>query len=408
MRCAGIVAEYNPFHNGHKYHIQSARCLTGCDKVIAIMSGGFVQRGEPAIFDKFTRARAALECGADMVIELPTVFALSSAEQFARGAVRILNSSQIVDYLCFGSECGELSALTSFVAASDTNSEELGNSIRAMASDGKSYSRSFYEASLKSPASAFAADVLKTPNSLLAAEYIRSLKATSSHILPYCIKRKGAQYGETDMCGEYSSAAAIRNALSNSIGALNVLNAIPSEIRDRFVSACDSCNFSERERIFFKLLQYRVLTSDISYLSSIAHVTEGLENVMFRAAKTCAGYDEFLFACKSKRYTMARIRRIASCAVLGINSELMRSAYTDDSALYIRVLGVRKDSLDCLRELSNNSSVPIITRYSDIKALSPLASSLIDLDILSSDIQSLVTKRDSKPLCEYNRPFLCV
>ena len=176
MRCAGIVAEYNPFHNGHKYHIQSARRLTGCDKVIAIMSGGFVQRGEPAIFDKFTRARAALECGADMVIELPTVFALSSAEQFARGAVRILNSSQIVDYLCFGSECGGLSALTSFVAASDTNSEELGNSIRAMASDGKSYSRSFYEASLKGPASAFAADVRKLFQNrfVYAVDYIRA------------------------------------------------------------------------------------------------------------------------------------------------------------------------------------------------------------------------------------------
>ncbi|MBO4848775.1 MAG: nucleotidyltransferase family protein [Clostridia bacterium] len=366
MRIAGIAAEYNPFHNGHKYHIEETRRLARADRIAVVMSGSFVQRGEPACADKFTRAEWAVTNGADIVIELPDVFALSCAERFAKGAVRILAGAGLADVLSFGSETGSMEKLK-LAADSIPDHETLAEALN----EGKSYPRAVAETS--------GSDL--SPNDILAVEYIRAAEKYCPDTELLAVKREGGGYLSSELASEYSSAMAIRSALSRygaetrmSPAVFDELNkALPRNVLDGVSALMREGRFPATAAGLSDAVLAKLRTMSREEIMDVPEVGEGLENLFLRESMNASDADEMLRAVKSKRYTMARLKRIAMNALLGVTKELQDAAAEDGSALYARVLAVRKGSEDLLERLANGSRIPVIIKASDREDLPPLA-----------------------------------
>ena len=388
MKNIGIVAEYNPFHNGHAYHIEQARKIAGGGSVIAVMSASFVQRGEPAAFDKFTRTAMALQGGADMVLELPDILSLSCAERFALGGVRILSASGIADRLCFGSESGDIDALRR-AADSKLSGDELSSAL----SSGLSYPAA---AAMQLRAHGIVGS--NNPNDVLGIEYIRALNRIAPAIRPFAVRRIGCGYNENTLPENYASASAVRSALLHltdfeNICRRDVLSAISGSVPP-FVLLEIQKQLSEQrapaalsglsQAVLYRL---RCMTGD--ELSRIADVSEGLENPILRAAKSASNIAELLDAVKTKRYTLARLKRILFNALLGITREQQETAAYSEDALYIRVLGIRQSKLHLLSELQENAALPIVLRRSDAESLPFNAKQTLELTRRASLIRAL-------------------
>ncbi len=389
MLCSGVIAEYNPFHNGHMHHLRETINITGKSNVIAVMSGSFVQRGEPALFDKFTRTQMALKCGVSLVIELPCVFSLSSAEGFASGAVRLLNDSGMVKDLCFGSENPDLRAMESIANIEGKEKHDLDDVIRANLKKGQAYPRAFYEAAENLGIVRDGFDALSKPNSLLGVEYLRAIRTHAPMIKAHVIKRLSCGHDEAELKDYISSASSIREEIC--AGRLkNAVGRVPDAISDDLINAALTADMQKSGETLFRLLVYRLLISGNEGISRIADVNEGLENVLALSALCSSSYREFLSMCKSKRYSLARIRRICMNALIGITQEVKNAAVNGETSLYLRVLGVRKDSMHVLSGLSNHASIPVITRYKDIEKLPSASRQLIKLDTIATSIRSLI------------------
>ena len=384
MKNIGIVAEYNPFHNGHAYHIEQARKIAGGGSVIAVMSASFVQRGEPAAFDKFTRTAMALQGGADMVLELPDILSLSCAERFALGGVRILSASGIADRLCFGTSA----------RPGPADSKLSGDELSSALSSGLSY-----PAAAARQLRAHGIGVgSNNPNDVLGIEYIRALNRIAPAIRPFAVRRIGCGYNENTLPENYASASAVRSALlhltdSENICRGDVLSAISGSVPP-FVLLEIQKQLSEQrapaalsglsQAVLYRL---RCMTGD--ELSRIADVSEGLENPILRAAKSASNIAELLDAVKTKRYTLARLKRILFNALLGITREQQETAAYSDDALYIRVLGIRQSKLHLLSELQENAALPIVLRRSDAESLPFNAKQTLELTRRASLIRAL-------------------
>lgn len=389
MFCSGVIAEYNPFHNGHMHHLRETINIAGNPNVIAVMSGSFVQRGEPALFDKFTRTRMALKCGVSLVIELPCVFSLSSAEGFASGAVRLLNGSGMVKDLCFGSETPDLRAMESLANIEGKQQYDLDYEIRANLKKGQAYPRAFYEAAERLGIVREGVDVLSKPNSLLGVEYLRAIRAHAPMIKAHAIKRLACAHDEAELKDYISSASSIREEIG--AGRLkNAVKRVPDVISDDLINAALAADMQRSSEILFRLLVYRLLSSENEKIARVADVGEGLENVLAISALSSSSYSEFLSMCKSKRYSLARIRRICMNALIGITREVKAAAMNGKTPLYLRVLGVRKDAMHVLSALSNQASIPVITRYRDADKLPGASQLLIKLDTMATSIRSLI------------------
>ena len=387
MKNIGIVAEYNPFHNGHAYHIEQARKIAGGGSVIAVMSASFVQRGEPAAFDKFTRTAMALQGGADMVLELPDILSLSCAERFALGGVRILSASGIAGRLCFGSESGDIDALRR-AADSKLSGDELSSAL----SSGLSY-----PAAAARQLRAHGIGVgSNNPNDVLGIEYIRALNRIAPAIRPFAVRRIGCGYNENTLPENYASASAVRSALlhltdSENICRGDVLSAISGSVPP-FVLLQKQLSEQRAPAALSGLSQavlYRLRCMTGDELSRIADVSEGLENPILRAAKSASNIAELLNAVKTKRYTLARLKRILFNALLGITREQQELAAYSDDALYIRVLGIRQSKLHLLSELQENAALPIVLRRSDAESLPFNAKQTLELTRRASLIRAL-------------------
>ncbi len=352
-----IVAEYNPFHKGHKYHISETRKITGCENIIAVMSGNFVQRGEPAFTDKMTRAKCALLNGADMVVELPVEYATSSADIFARGAAEIIKAMGIADSISFGSEAGNTEI---FLRLMDILHEEPSGykyELKKYLDEGLSYPLARQHALSSFLAIPFEnLDFLSLPNNILALEYMLALKDSS--ITPYTIERNTSQYNSPMLTGEISSSMAIRHAVERGN---------PAEARSSMPDNCADIldNIKRLPNIddYSDILHYILRTTSAERLSETADITEGLEN---RIISEAAGDKISIIAekVKTKRYTYAKIRRGLLHIILGITKEQQQKAPT-----YIRVLGVRKDSIRLLSELTEKAALPVITNVKDSEEL---------------------------------------
>ena len=380
VKIAGVVAEYNPFHNGHRYQAQKMR-ENGVTHTVAVMSGNFVQRGDFAIMSKWQRAQAAVENGIDLVIELPSPYALMSAQGFAESATYILSALGCVDELYFGCECGDVDAIKRIASAMLTR--EYEDTLIDEISDGSSYPVAC-EKSIQKMLGEQYKDELKFPNNLLAVEYVKSLIRLGSEIDPHGIERVGAAHDSDDKNDQFMSASAIRQSLKDQ-GVEAIRGYAPCTTADLF-SACASlgkspCDFARLERAV--LAKLRTLSADD--LREIPDVSEGLENRIIDTVKVSSTLNELIENIKTKRYTHSRIRRIIIRAFLGLTSQF--------SALpppYARILALNERGREIIKEAKKSASIPIITKSAHILRLDDeFARMVFEKEIEMTDIFAL-------------------
>lgn len=335
------MAEYNPFHKGHKYQIEKIKEELNADYIIAVMSGNFVMRGEPALYNKFLRAKAAILSGADLVIGLPVCYALSSAEYFAKGAVSILNSLNIVDYISFGSECGDISKLSEI--ADKLIKEETVELIKEKLKTGipvfDAYS-SLFDDDKK--------EILKSPNNILAINYIKALKNLESKIIPHTVKRIKNDYNDIKPNEDFASATAIRELLKDG---KDISLYIAEENRELFKNA-----EPVMEEEFSQSLIYSLRVKDKEEYLKYADVGEGLHNLIKRSALENNSISDVAMAIKSKRYSYTRIKRILYNIYLDIPS-FMRENQPECA----KVLAFNDKGKDILGSLREKSKIPVFT-----------------------------------------------
>lgn len=384
MNVVGIIAEYNPMHNGHIYNIKKARELTNADYVIVIMSGSFTEQGNIAVIDKFTRATIAIENGADMVIELPTIYATSSAESFAFGAISILNSLGVVTHLAFGAESQDIQPLEQVANVYLKYKEEIIAKSKEYTKQGINSG----EAYTKSLCEFIANDnqYYTLPNNILAIEYIKTITALKSQIKPVLVHRQSSNHSDQEISNssEYASSTSIRNILSNNNLLLDEkLNNIRYVVPQNTFNYLASNKFNLNEDLW-NVLKYEIIKLNVQGLKNIHEVTEGLENKLYKQALECNNYDEFIFNVKSKRYTLSKIKRICIYIILGITKEIYNRL---KDVNYARVLKVKNSSSELLSKISENCN-SIITKVTDdsISCLNEKIAESIKLDILAHNL----------------------
>ncbi len=380
MKICGIICEYNPFHNGHAYLLQKVRKESGCDAIVCIMSGNFTQRGEAAIFDKYTRAIHAVKGGADIVLELPSVFAISPAEIFAFGGVRLLNSIPGFEKLAFGCEIADKQLFVSAAELSLHEEHGFKTILRKHLKSGKSLPRAKLEA-LSEIGAEKEAELMRKPNNILGVEYQKALLRTQSSAQIFPVRREGADFTDTGIYKNFSSATAIRNAVRSGKFRAAKKN-VPPFVADDF-------DFAANDIIFKKIALFSALTSSTDRLRKITDCSEGLENRIYALAKVNSDFDQFISKATTKRYISSRIQRILTASVLGIESELVQRCLR--VPLYLRVLATKKECTDMLLSTLKNADFPLLTRRSDLSKLNKTAAEANEKDVLAADIYSLIS-----------------
>lgn len=377
MKICACIAEYNPFHLGHLKHIEYIKNTLGAEKLIVIMSGNFTQRGEIAVLNKFTRAKEAVIAGADMVIELPTVFATGNAEVFAKGAVSIINSLGVVDGLCFGVESGNREEYIELAKFMNDESKDFKRALKEQLDSGVSLAKAKY-AALKQTNSGCNAELMSSPNNILGLEYTKALLKLNSKIEIFPMFRDG-DHNDKTLKSKITSATSIREALKQG-KKRKIKKNIPSFV----YKDLKAYPFG-----FETLALASVMTSSTEELKKIADCTEGLENRIKAFSKDNHTLDALLEKVCTKRYTETRIRRILTANMLGITKSLVDDCLTDKT--YAKILAVNSESKDLISLISNKSSLPVLTRKSDVANLKKTALKCFEKDVLSNDLYSLIT-----------------
>jgi predicted nucleotidyltransferase len=404
MRGLGIIAEYNPFHNGHLYHLQESVRMASPDYTVCVMSGDFTQRGGPAMADKWVRAAAAVKNGIDLALELPFAFACNSAEYFAAGAVDLLSRLGCVSHLSFGSEAGELPALAEAAEYLAHEDEELKNSIREFTGRGFSFPRARYEA-VKKCRGIPCSEILKSANNILAVEYLKQLYLTGSKIEPLTVKRYGTGYHDRNPFENIASAAAIRLQMSESGGLEEISEYIPAATYQVLQGIDRGVNVSFND--FYQLLIYRILTSSPEELGKVLSATEGLENRVKKAASESVDMDSLIKAVLSKRYTSTRIQRMLTHILIGLEKESFRHIL-DGRINYARVLGFSKKGAALLKKIKKEgcSSIPVLTNINREISGDAEEWKLLKYDIAASDIYDLAARGETYTRSDYvMKPF---
>lgn len=390
----GIIAEYNPFHNGHLYHLLKSKEKANADYVIAVIGGNFTQRGDPSFLDKWSKTEMALKNGVDLVIELPTLYSTSSAENFADGAIKILNSLNIVDCVSFGTETDNLAKLNSIATILHEEPKDFKTLLESELKKGISFPKA-RENALNKYLNSNESKILSSPNNILAIEYLKALKKYKSHIRPIAIKRKDSGHLTLDYTGSITSATAIRNMLktNNTKNIKNVLTPVSYTIlKDELKSGHYVSDIS----LFEKIIIYKLRTMSVSEISNIPDVSEGLENSIKKAANSCNSIDEIINIVRSKRYTETRIKRILLYVLLNITKKDI--ALSKRTKPYIRVLGFNENGKKIVSQISkNNPTLSIVTsvkKFLDSKPNKSLKT-MIDIDIYATNVYTIGFQNDS-------------
>ena len=381
MSVLGIIAEYNPFHNGHLYHMNASKSAFSASKVIVIMSGNFTQRGDSAICDKFTRTRMALENGADIVVELPVFYAVSSAEYFSWAAVKLMDAMGVVTHLSFGSESGDLEKLRIVASAMNKHRESISWMTSALMADGLPYFTA-REHSLSNILH-ICQDFIRQPNHILAIEYMRALEEINSSITPVTIKREGLDH--------YETASSLRKYIKSgdypSLG-----EAVPDSVFFLLlgqISRYGTADISRLDSVLFYLLR----TKSLDEIKAIHGMNDGVAERMVRLCGLYDSSEELLNAVKTKRYAHTRLRRTTAHLLLDIKSDAFDQLNAAGGPQYIRVLGFRKDASHLLGEMVKIASLPVITNLpqaSDV--LDETGQLMLGKDIQSTDLYYLACK----------------
>lgn len=414
MKTVGIIAEYNPFHNGHQFHIEEARKLTGADRVVVVMSGDYVQRGEPAVIDKYARTHMALEHGADAVFELPHYYALGSAEYFALGAVSLLDKLGIIDSVCFGSECGEISKL-----------REIANVLLEEPADYQSFLKESLKEGLTFPAASAAAishyfhddsisEIISQPNNILGIYYMKALIKRGSNIAPYTLLRNGSHYSDDQLAEvdsskcALSSALAIRTALLQS-GSLADLKAQLPEKGYDLLSNHINTTFPITPNDFSMMLGYKLLNECEHGLTDYVDISDNLSDRICKEFRHYRSFSSFCEHLKTKDFTYARISRCLMHFLLNMKTDTLASYIRNDYISYARLLGFRTSTADLLAAAKSRGSLTLISKLADAKnILSPTALAMLEEDVYASHIYQIavVSKFKTSAQNEYTRPII--
>ena len=381
MKFCAVICEYNPFHNGHAYQLDFIRRHSGCDKIICLMSGNFTQRGEAAVFHKYTRARHAIEGGADVVLELPAAFSVAPAELFARGAVHVLASIPAVKALAFGCESGGKEDFFTYARATSEEDKTFKATLKSNLKSGDSYIRA-RNAALLALHPELDDALLSSPNNILGIEYCRAILAENSAIEPLPIPRIGSGHGETKVLKNYSSASALRELLGNPA------RAAKKALKGNLPEGVFEDVSSYRPTAYAQAAMCALLSSREEAIARTPDCAEGLENRLLSMARSNPNYDDLLKKTVSKRYTLSRIRRVIAQNFLGISLGNVKSYL--EGALYYKVLAVKKEGAEeILAELKG--AFPAIVRKSDYSLLKKDALECFRLDVHANDLYAALT-----------------
>lgn len=428
MKIVGLIAEYNPFHNGHEYHIQKAKEITGADAAVVVMSGNFVQRGAPAIMPKHLRAKVALKSGASLVLELPVCYSTGSAELFALGAVALLDSLGCVDFLCFGSECGDIRVLTEIAEVLADEPEAYRIILRSYLKQGLSFPASRERAIRDYLGNKSLSRILSSPNNTLGIEYIKALIRLKSPVRPYTILRKDSRYHADTLepSGNFSSATAIRKLLLFSGNALKTdrdepydepkLSSILARLEDHVPPEC--VTLLERTHLirypvysndFSLLVKYQLMKESRGTLGRYADISEDLANRIMKHLNDYQNFDQFCDLLKTKEITYSRISRALLHVILGLKSSFIEQTASEGLIHYARMLGFRKDQ-EILPLIKSKTSVPLVSKLTDMDSLSDFGRHMLHLDIFSSNLyESVISSKFKTPFSnEYSHPIVIV
>ncbi|GGG12705.1 nucleotidyltransferase [Paenibacillus abyssi] len=392
MRTVGIIVEYNPFHNGHLYHLQQSVKITQADAVVAVMSGPFLQRGEPAIVDKWSRAEMALRGGCDLVIELPVAYAAQAAEWFAFGAVSLLDATGIVDSICFGSESGDLRSLRLIARTLASEPEAFQTLLRETLKTGASYPSAYSSAVkryMQERGETQAANYpLGKPNNTLGLHYLIALERINSRIEPYTIIREKAGYHQTEITDrQIASATAIRRMLTEdrTLGAIS--SYVPGSTLDILEREWNSSQGPVTWDHFFPALLHLLASQNAQQLSSFHEMNEGLE---FRLRQTLTqldslDFDALLQSLKTRRYTRTKLQRALLAVLLGHRKAMLHPDRLQGGVDYIRVLGFTDKGRTLLKRMKKTARLPVLLTA----ARSPDGLRYLELDIQAASVYSL-------------------
>ncbi|MEO1814666.1 MAG: nucleotidyltransferase [Acetobacterium sp.] len=394
MKILGIIAEYNPFHMGHAWQIESSKKESQCDGVMVLMSGSLTQRGDFAILNKWQRARLALSAGVDLVCELPFCYSCQSAEAFAYGGVKILNATGVIDVLSFGSEFGHLQPLTNLAEILVHEPVEFKTFLKQELSSGVSFPRA-RELAIRSYLGHEAGNLLKTPNNILALEYLKALYKTQSTIDTMTVKRQGADYHSL-LPSKYLSATGIRNILKDALAHPDSATAVLKALDNKLPYSSDDLivpftkNYNPRgDDYFLNALRLQILSKDVHHLKNTPYVSEGLEHKIRDALKTATNLDECVNGIISKRIPQTRVRRILSNRLLELDKVTLTHFQADSFVPYLRVLGFNEKGQTILKAIKDQGQLPILTSLKKSRfLLTPSQNKMLYYDCRATDFHN--------------------
>lgn len=413
MRVLGIIAEYDPIHNGHMHHLLESRKMCRADFSVAVMSGDLTQRGEPAMLDKWTRAEMAVRSGIDLVIELPAVYATGSAEIFCRGGVQMLRALGCVTDMSFGSEAGDLEILTAVASLLGEEPDAYRRILRRFLDEGRTFPKA-RELAVKELLGEAAARVMLSPNNILAIEYLKALRTLGGGIRPHTVKRQGA--GHDSCCGLYDmdggtsvSASMIRHAVTGfsamqcEAGTEKKQAQVPAQEESRTLlqalresmpqAAADiliqHMDAAADPAVLWPFIRARILQSDPAVLATAAGVTEGIEHRLLRFIRSRDNFEDYVDAVRSGRYTRGAVKRMLLHILLGMRGEDIAPA-----PACLRVLAMNRQGRLLLRRIHDTgcAKVPVVTNINKLESLRE--NRMLGLDILAADIYNLATGRN--------------
>lgn len=409
MKILGIIAEYNPFHLGHKYHLELSKLNTKANYTVAIMSGSFVQRGEPAIVDKFSRAKMAILSGVDLVIELPFIYSGQTAEIFAKGAIQILDSLNSINYISFGSEYDDLENLKTISKTLIDEPEEFQIYLKESLSSGLSFPKSRvialekYFKNNNETLYKYINPILSGSNNILAIEYLKELYFLNSNIEPIIINRKGNNYNDNELNNKFSSATSIRNSLLNNEYD-NVKKYLPKQSYEIINNFKEEFNNFNRIENYYSLLNYNFIINNLS-IRDIFDIGEDLGNRFINNFEKVDDISDLIKLITNKNYTSTRVKR----SIINIIMHNYQKEYLDllnEKPKYIRVLGSNDKGFEILNKIKKNSDTIILTKFNQHKKF-PELDKFINLEKKSTDLYYLGLLNKPKINYDYiKNPFI--
>ncbi|MBE6025130.1 MAG: nucleotidyltransferase [Cellulosilyticum sp.] len=405
MEITGIIAEYNPFHNGHYYQIHQTKNQTNCDAVVAVISGNFTQRGQAAITDKFTRTKMALLNGVDLVLELPIPIATASAEFFASGAISLFEQSQIITSLSFGSECGNLPLLHKIATSLIHDDSSITPLVKHYLKQGLSFPRARQQALIDFLNHSYdtnhteLTEILQNPNNILGIEYIKALTKWHSSIKPFTIKREGAHYHEDCIVGSIASATAIRKALQTGD---DYQSSMPSSAAQLLTVS----SLPSMEK-FSAFLHYKLMFSTVEDLYATWDIPKDLINTFIKHISKAPSYEELVNLSTSKTYTRSTVQRSLLRILLDLKTTDLGKLSPTIKTPYIRVLGCKKDYTWLLKALTQSATIPVITNLNkQYKTLNSLQKKWIDYELKATQLYAYATSNPRLAMSDFTQSFI--